>query len=194
VRCATKWPGTVCMNRTIRRNILALGGATLLAACGFRPLYGPDGARSGANDLAAEPRLVEEMAAVRVARIPERGGQQLRRMLERRFESLRPGTAARYELQAAFNITVEGLGFRRDGNISRVRAIGSAPWTLTDGGTPPTVLGRGLARTLDSYNIPSLQFFAADVSREDLERRMVDELGDRIVLGVAAALRRRLQA
>lgn len=177
-----------------RRNILALGGATLLAGCGFRPLYGPDGARSGGDDFRAEPRLLEEMAAVRVANIPERGGQLLRRMLERRFESLRPGTAARYELQASFGVTTEALGFQRDGNVSRVRAIASAPWTLTDGGTPPTVLGRGLARTLDSYNIPSLQFFAADISREDTERRMVEELGDRIVMGVAAALRRRLQA
>lgn len=177
-----------------RRNLLALGGATLLAGCGFRPLYGPDGARGGGDDFRGEPRLVQEMAAVRVASIPERGGQLLRRMLERRFESLGPGTAARYELQVSFSTTIEALGFQRDGNVTRVRAIGSAPWTLTDGGTPPTVLGRGLARTLDSYNIPSLQFFAADISREDTERRMVEELGDRVVMGVAAALRRRLQA
>ncbi len=181
-----------------RRNILAqgviLGGATLLAGCGFRPLYGPDGARGGGDDFRGEPRLVQEMAAVRVANIPERGGQLLRRMLERRFESLSPGTAARYQLQTSFGVTTEALGFLRDGNTSRVRVIGSAPWTLTDGGTPPTVLGRGLARTIDSYNIPTLQFFAADMSREDTERRMIEELGDRIVLGVAAALRRRLQA
>ncbi len=180
-----------------RRNLLAqgaiLGGAGLLAGCGFRPLYGPDGERTGA-DFSGEPRLLQEMAAVRVARIPERNGQILRRILERRFEALGPGTAARYELQTALRTTVEGLGFQRDGNISRVRAIASAPWTLTDGGAPPTVLGRGLARSLDSYNIPSLQFFAADVAREDAERRLIEELGDRIVIGVAATLRQRLRA
>jgi LPS-assembly lipoprotein len=180
-----------------RRKLLAqgaiLGGAGLLAGCGFRPLYGPDGER-GANDFSAQPRLVQEMAAIRVARIPERSGQLLRRMLERRFEALGPGTAARYELQAAFQTSVEALGFQRDGTISRVRTIASAPWTLTDGGTPPTVLGRGLARTLDAYNFPALQFFAADISREDAERRLIEELGDRIVIGVAAALRQRLRA
>jgi len=176
-----------------RRSLLALGGASLLAGCGFRPLYGPDGARGGAEDFRGEPRLLQEMAAVRVARIPERSGQLLRRLLERRFESLGPPGPARYELQASFASSVEALGFGRDGNVSRVRAVGTAPWTLTDGGRPPAVLGRGMARTLDSYNIPSLQFFAADVAREEVERRMVDELADRIVIGVAAALRRRLQ-
>jgi LPS-assembly lipoprotein len=49
-------------------------------------------------------------------------------------------------------------------------------------------------RTLDAYNIPDLQFFAADASREAMERRIVEEVTDRIVLGVAAALRRRLAA
>lgn len=184
-----------------RRNLLALGrlgvglgvGLGVLGACGFRPLYGPDGERAGA-DFSAEPRLLEEMAAIRVANIPERNGQLLRRMLERRFEALRPGTAARYELQTSLTTTVEALGFQRDGSVSRVRSIASAPWTLTDGGAPPTVLGRGLARTLDSYNVPSLQFFAADISRDDLQRRLIEELGDRIVIGVAAALRQRLRA
>jgi LPS-assembly lipoprotein len=181
-----------------RRNLLAqgaiLGGAGLLAACGFRPLYGPDGERASGAGFSAEPRLLQELAAVRVTRIPERSGQLLRRMLERRFESMGPGTPARYELQTSFSTTVEALGFRRSGVVSRVRAVGSAPWTLTDGGTPPTVLGRGLARTLDSFNLPDLQFFAAEVAQADMERRMLDELGDRIVIGVAAALRQRLQA
>ena len=176
-----------------RRNLFALGGAALLGGCGFRPLYGPDGSRAGA-DVSGEPALVREMAAVRVTRIPERSGQLLRRNLQRQFDAMGPGTAARYELQASFTVRAEPVGLRRDGTPSRVRYLVSAPWTLTDGGTPPTVLARGLARTLDAYNLPDLQFFAAEASRDDMERRVVDELADRIVIGVAAALRQRMRA
>jgi LPS-assembly lipoprotein len=176
-----------------RRNLFALSGAALLGGCGFRPLYGPDGSRAGA-DVSGEPALVRAMAAVRVTRIGERSGQLLRRNLQRQFEAMAPGTAARYELQAALSARAEPVGLRRDGTASRVRYIASAPWTLTDGGTPPTVLARGLARTLDAYNLPDLQFFAAEASRDDMERRVVEELADRIVIGVAAALRQRLRA
>jgi len=176
-----------------RRNLFALGGAALLGGCGFRPLYGPDGDRAG-TDAPREPALVREMAAVRVTRIPERNGQLLRRNLQRQFEAMGPGTAGRYELQASFTAQVEPAGLRRDGTASRVRYLVSAPWILTDIGAPPTVLARGTARTLDAYNLPDLQFFAAEASRDDLERRVVEELSDRIVIGVAAALRQRLRA
>ncbi|MCU0888331.1 MAG: LPS assembly lipoprotein LptE [Rubritepida sp.] len=174
-----------------RRGVLL--GALALTGCGFRPLYGPDGERR-APELAGEPSLLQEMAAVRVARIPERNGQLLRRHLQNRLEDRAPGTLARYELLANLAARTEVLGFRRDGSISRVRAIATVTWVLTDGGTPPTVIDRGQVRTLDAYNIPDLQFFAADTSRDDMDSRIITELGDQVVLGVAAALRRRLAA
>ena len=172
------------------RRLIVLGGVGLLGGCGFRPLYAPDGTR---NPGAAEsPALAEEMAAVRVAPIGERTGQVLRRTLQRRLEGSRSGVASRYELQTSIAYNVEVLGYRQDGTITRVRYLVTAPWVLVTDAAAPVEVGRGTVRTLDAYNIPDLQFFAADASREALERRVVDEVSERIVLGVAVALRRRL--
>jgi LPS-assembly lipoprotein len=162
-----------------------------LAGCGFQPLYGPDGQRRSPA-LNAEPALVNELAAVRVGRIPDRNGQLLRRYLQNHLEDLLPGTTARYQLQAALAARTEVLGFRRDGSVSRVRATATLDWVLTDGATPPNVLDRGQVRTIDAYNIVDLQFFAADTSRDNMDQRIITELGEQTVLAVAAALRRRL--
>lgn len=169
-----------------------LGGTGLLGGCGFRPLYAPDGTRTPGGD--ASPAIAAELAAVRVAQIGERAGQVLRRTLQRRLEGSRAGTASRYELQASLVYNVELLGYRQDGLITRIRYLATGTWVLTTDAVQPVEVGRGTVRTLDAINIPDLQFFAADASREALERRMVDEVTDRIVLGVATALRRRLAA
>lgn len=178
-----------------RRGLLlsSLGLASAgLAGCGFQPVYGSDGERNIATG-ANEPALRDQLASVRVGPIGERNGQILRRSLQRQLEGLRPGTQARFDLAASLAYQVEGLGYRRDGTITRVRYTATGTWILATAAVPPVVIERGTARTLDDFNIPDLQFFAADSSRDAMERRLIDELSDRIVLGVAVALRRRMQ-
>ncbi len=123
--------------------------------------------------------------------MPDRTGQLMRRELQRRLEDTRPGTPARYELQASLVFQPEILGYRRDGAITRVRFLATASWALITRADPPEVVARSAARTIDAYNIPDLQFFAADVSREAMERRLVAELAERVYEGVLAALRAR---
>ena len=104
---------------------LALASGSL-AACGFQPVYGPDGGQNvavGAN----EPALLDQMAAVRVGPIGERTGQLMRRALQRNLEGLRPGTPARYDLAASVSFQAEVLGYRRDGTPTRVRYVATAP-------------------------------------------------------------------
>lgn len=173
------------------RRTLLLGALAPLAGCGFQPLYGPDGERRAA-EVPNEPRLLREMAAVRIADMAERTGQLLRRHLQRSFEDRVPGTQQRYTLRANLDYRAEVLGIRRDGTITRVRYTATADWYLADVGAPPTLIGRGTVRTIDAYNIPDLQFFAAEMSRDDMERRIVQEVGERITIAVAAHLRRRL--
>jgi LPS-assembly lipoprotein len=178
-----------------RRSLLA-APLLALAGCGFQPVYGPGGER---NPVAAgvggnEPRLRDELAAVRVGPMYERSGQLMRRALQRGFEGSQPGLQGRYELDVALIYSTEILGFRTDGLATRVRMIATANWVLSTLSVPREVVDRGSARTVDAFNLPDLQFFAADASREDMERRIVAELSDRVVLGVAVALRRRLAA
>jgi LPS-assembly lipoprotein len=176
-----------------RAALRSIWGAALVAGlggCGFRPLYAPVAGADG-----AEHRLQDELSAVRVAPMNDRLGQVMRRELQRKFDGSGGGdSAARFELQVGLAFSGELGGYRRDGFITRVRYNASAPWTLRRMGTPAEELVRATARTIDSFNVPDNQFFAADSSREALERRLIDELSDQIFRSVAIELRRRLEA
>jgi LPS-assembly lipoprotein len=171
-----------------RRTLLAAASGLLgLSGCGFRPLYAPVSAEDGGT---ADIR--EELAAVRVGNIPERSGQLLRRDLQRRFEGVRLGVPARYALQVAVTYAVEPLGYRRDGTITRLRYIATGNWTLATLAVPPRQIAASSipARALDSFNIPDLQFFAADSARDAMEARLVEQLSEDIFRRVALELRR----
>ena len=163
---------------------LALG----LPGCGFRPLYAPITAADG-----SEGDLRDELAAVRIGDLYDRSGQLLRRDLQRRFEGSRPGMAARYALQVSVSYGSEVLGYRRDGAITRLRTTATGRWTLSTLAVPPVQIAASAIpyRTLDSFNIPDLQFFAADSARDAMERRLVEQLSEEIYRQVAMELRRR---
>lgn len=157
-----------------------------LAGCGFTPLHAP-------GPMADGTTLAGQLGAVRVGPIYERNGQLLRRYLQQRMEDARPGTAARYELRTGITITQDLQGYREDGTISRVRFLATSDFTLVRIAEPEEEVLRGRARRFDAYNIPELQFFAADVSREAMERRLMDGLAEDITRRVALELRRRGQ-
>ena len=174
-----------------RRSLLGAAGLLGLSACGFRPLYGPVTAADGSeSDLAAE------LAAVRVGPIYERTGQILRRNLQRRMEDSVPGTPARYQLNVSYVPGVEVLGYRRDGAVTRVRYTVTGSWDLTTLSVPPRPVANSAIpfRTIDSFNIPDLQFFSADSARDALESRVVDQLAEEVARQVTLALRRRKEA
>ena len=157
-----------------------------LAGCGFQPLHAP-GPMANGTELAAE------LGAVRIGPIFERSGQLLRRYLQQRMEDGRPGTPARYELRTGVTIATDLQGYREDGTISRIRYLATAAFTLVRIGPPEEEVLRGSARRFDAYNIPELQFFAADVSRDAMERRLMEGLAEDITRRVALELRRRGQ-
>lgn len=149
-----------------------------LGACGFRPLHGP-GLGAG---------LSAELAAVRVQSIPDRPGQMLRRALENRLGN---GAASRYDLRVGLTYDTDLQGYREDGAITRLRVTAVADFVLVAGDEE---LLRGAARQSDAFNIPDLRFFAADVSRDAMERRLMEALADDITRRLALEFRRRGQA
>ncbi len=169
--------------RADRRALLA-GLPLALAGCGFEPLYAP---RNGGG-------LPAELAAVRVANIPERSGQLLRRALEQRLDNSRPGTATRYELRVGLTYASDLQGYREDGFITRLRVQAVADFVLVSLAAEEAELLRGAARATDAFNIPDLRFFAADISREAMERRLVETLAEDILRRVALEFRRRGEA
>lgn len=166
----------------------ALGLPLLAAGCGFRPLYGPPSATDygGAG-------IMKELAAVRVGPNYERSGQLLRRGLIRRMEGAVPGTPAKYEVDVSIAQSWDPIGYRTDGSISRVRVVTTTNWVLSTLSVPPQEIARsGVSfRILDEFDIPDLQFFSADVARENMESRVMERLADEVTRQVAMALRRR---
>jgi LPS-assembly lipoprotein len=148
-----------------------LGAGLLLGGCGFRPMYGASAPAGGAAGL----------PGMRVANIPERTGQMLRQALGRRLDPQGRGGAPRHELRVALAIQNEPIGYRRDGAPSRIRATARADWRVVALGTPETEVASGREQVFDAFNIPDGQFFAADMSRDAMERRLMEQLADRIV-------------
>lgn len=164
----------------------ALVAAGLLGGCGFRPAYLPEASAVG-GDLPAE------LAAVRVGDIPERFGQLIRRTLQRRLDLGNAGTQARYLLDASVALNVDSIGYRRDGASSRLRFTANGTWVLATLAVPPERLGGSSipVRTIDAFNIPDLQFFAADSAREAMELRLAEVVAEEIVRQVVLVFRQR---
>jgi hypothetical protein len=90
---------------------------------------------------------------------------------------------------------VEVLGYLRDGTITRLRYIFTGNWELATLSVPPQTVARSAIpyRTLDSFNIPDLQFFSADSARDALESRAMEQISEEITRQVALALRRQME-
>ena len=118
----------------------------------------------------------------------------MRQALQQRFEGSGTGTAKKYELTAAVSISLEAIAIQRDSSSSRVRLIGSAPWTLRTLSLERPILTQGSSRVLDGYNILNQQYFAADLESEVAIRRVASALADQIALQVGSYFLRRATA
>ncbi|HYZ32009.1 MAG TPA: hypothetical protein VE684_06960, partial [Crenalkalicoccus sp.] len=69
-------------------------------------------------------------------------------------------------------------------------------WTLRTQAVPPVLVASSAipVRILDSFNVPDLQFYSADVSRIAMEQRLVEVITEVVYLRVSEELRRRLEA
>lgn len=166
------------------RRILAVAGLGLLAGCGFRPVYA---------DRPAEPEggasVRDELAATRVALIPERTGQVLRSALNGKLRN-GGGEEGRYELRVAVRVTRQAVGVRRDQTATRLRVAAVANFILSPlpEGEPLT---RGQSYAVDAYNIVTNQYFASQLSGEQADRRIAERLAEDIVAQLASFYARR---
>jgi LPS-assembly lipoprotein len=175
------------MARIARRTFLPLLATPLVAACGFRPVYGP--AASGKDSAAAAA-----LAEISVGIIPERTGQLLRLALQERFERAGIAAARKYDLAVSFAITGEVVGIQQDTTSTYVRLVGTATYSLVAQDPGRATLTSGSARTIDGYNIFDQQFFAMDQENDAVERRMSQTVADQIALQLASFFANRPEA
>ena len=148
-----------------------------LAACGFQPIYGgsaPSGVRA-------------DLAAVEVALIEDRVGQQLRNELVRRFHPEgRPRNPA-YRLQVDLRIAKRDLALQKTEIATRANLRITASYTLLKNMDGEKLI-QGTTRITTSYDILKSDF-ATLAAEADARRRGVRELADEITSRLAAFLR-----
>ena len=140
-----------------------------LTACGFRPLYGPQGGYDAS---------LAELASVRVLPIPDRIGQVLHNSL---LDRLTPGGAPlnpRYRLGVSMVKQKEGLAFEKDESVTRINLTLSATYQLTKIATG-NIVTAGSARSVAAFSVVRSEF--ANISAEaDAERRAARAVGEDI--------------
>ena len=158
-----------------RRALIALGLPLLVTGCGFRAMHGRGGTQEDAQVTAS-------LAAVKIGLITERQGQLLRRRLEQGLApNGRGAVTAKYDLRVGIGYSVQIQGYSPAGAASRVRFNATANWFLFEVGPPLREIARGSERAFDAYDIPNTQFFAADTTRETMERQLIEELSQHIL-------------
>ena len=172
------------MRHGLTRRAGLLGAASVVAGCGFHPLYAPVGAGGSAAG---------ELRAIYVGVMGERDGQLLRQALQRRFAGTDEAVKKKYELVGGLGIAGESIGIQSDSSSTRIRLVGTGYWVLRDLSPAATVLKTGSARIVDGVNINDQQYFALDLESEAVHRRLAESIADQITLQVASFLRQRLE-
>ncbi len=160
--------GTLFRGRAAAALLVAI--ALALSACGFTPLYG------GADSQSMSP--VDHMAAIRIAPLPDRIGQQMHNLLRDRLNPIGQPREPVYALGLRLSESRQELGIRKDETATRANLNLSAQFTLSfiQTGDP---LYRGHVNSVSSYNILTSPF-ATGFSEADARSRALRELADGI--------------
>jgi LPS-assembly lipoprotein len=161
-----------------RRHILEMGVSVVLGGCGFRPVFGPQADAAGHIEL----------GAIDVPILGGRSGQLLRQALVERIERAGGSSPKLYDLVVSYTSSAEGIATQRDSSISRYRMTGSATWVLVTQDVLRRTVAKGVARAADGYNPIGVQFFGTELEIEQVQRRMVEQVAEQLVLQLALAV------
>src|SRR3954468_8039611 len=166
-----------------RRMFVASAAASFLAVltgCGWAPLYA---------DRATGPADME-LAAIKVAPIPERIGQSLALQLRQWLNPTGAEIPTRYQLRTVLQTSRLDLGVLKLGLGTRARFDAVAYFTLVDIASNTTLLTAS-SRAAESFDIVS-NYYSNVVAEEDARERTITEIRRDIVTQLTAFLQRRV--
>lgn len=163
--------------RSALRTGAALGLLALLSGCGFRPLYGEQGAIGGA---------AEKLDQVAISNIPDRPGQILRNLLIDRFHQNDRGNRTPYRLDAQILASEQKLALRQDASAERAQLVLNVPFRLIENATGRTVF-EGRSRSYIPYNVLE-ERYAGLATLDHAYNRGLTEISDEITARVAMYL------
>ena len=161
-----------------RRALLIALAAAPLCGCGFHPLYG--GRTAGAYD--------PDLAAIKVAPIPDRTGQILALSLREKLNPRGVDMPVRYTLKTVIAVTRGDLGIARNATSARGEINADATYTLTVANGDKGFSGR--SHTVSAFNIVQ-DGYATKVAEDDARERALNDISDDIVMSLALFVRNR---
>jgi LPS-assembly lipoprotein len=154
--------------------VLAIGACLLLAACGFRPMYG-------------RASLSPQLQTIFVEPIAERDGYELRTRLIDLLQSDGEALGKQYRLRILLNESTQGIALQNDATITRYNQTLEARYTLTD--AQGAVLTSGVQTALSAYNVVQSPY-ATLTAAQDSSKRAAQDMAERIQLDLGAWFRR----
>lgn len=152
------------------KSLVVISLCMLLAACGFKPIYGGGGDESYA---------AFSMADIAIDNIPDREGQRLRNLLmDRLYQAGRPDNARYHLMVAPITETQTDLGIQKDATATRAQLKLHTKMKLLDKESNLVVLRRNV-RAISSYNILESQFTTL-VTEEATRDQLLEQLADKI--------------
>jgi len=166
-----------------RRSLLIALGAAPLGGCGFHPLYG--GRLAGDYD--------PDLAAIKVAPIPDRQGQILAMELGEKLNPRGVDTKVLYILNVRLSVAQNNLGIQRDATSTRGEVDARADFELR----PVSALGQtaytGRSRAVSSFNVLT-DGYATMVAADDARDRALNDLAEDILVKLQLYVKRQREA
>lgn len=150
------------------RRLILIGGASLVAGC-FRPMLAEDGAAMGLQ------------GKIELPAVDDRFSYELHDALEARLG--RPDLPI-YRLDIRSQVQERGLAIAQDNSVTRISLIAIADWELYRSGVAePLLKDRTVSQS--GYNATS-SLYATRAAKQDIERRLARDLGERVARSVLA--------
>jgi LPS-assembly lipoprotein len=159
----------------MRRALFLVALLPLLAACGFRPLYG-------------DARLEPQLAAIFVEPVAERNGYELRNSLINALGSNGSQTGKAYRLKIILAEANQGVALQNDATITRYNDTLTVNYTLRD--AKGAEVTHGTQTSLAAYNVVTSPYSTLS-AQQDADVRAAQDIAERIRIDLAAFFRRR---
>ncbi|MCQ0093805.1 LPS assembly lipoprotein LptE [Roseovarius sp. M141] len=155
---------------SFNRRSFCLAALAALAACGFTPVYGPDGAGTALQGQV----LVDEPIT--------RDAYLLTRELETRLGRANPG---RYGLSYAITMFVESIAISQDNVTTRYNLLGGVTYALRDLDTQ-AVVASGKVDNFTGYSASGTTV-ATQAAEKDARERLMNIMAEQIVTRLIVA-------
>lgn len=164
------------------RTLIVCGVIGLLAACGFRPMYGKEERIAVADDL----------AMVWIESIDDRVGQMVHNHLLTSFNPRGAKVAPRYRLKIMLSETTDTFAKRSDETATRANLRLTGGYRLIDT-TSGKIVTNGSTLAVVSYNLVDADY-AVIVSRDNARTRAAHDVAEDITTAISTYFLRRAEA